>query len=405
MWESEPLVIVGANMAGMMAARVLAGKASAQVFDARAAIEWLPNIHELVSGTKRPQNLRLQRAPLLHRMGHEFHVARLSQVDWRRHRLRFEDGREVLYSRLLLALGGENNTHGVPGAREHALPFKSVSDCQHIGRRLEEVSRQASMKLVLVGAGLEGVEALGEVLRRYGRHPGLQVSVVDSASRLMPRVPAQVDQRIREHCEALPVSFLLGHKVAEVQRDQVILDDGTRLETDLVIWTGGVAPSQVIRQSSLADSSGFIPVSAKLQSLASPTVLVAGDCAGEVAGQRIAQQAYHAMDMGRIAGQNLLRDLKHEPLKVYQPADKPQLVTFGDFDTFLIWGDRVWAGPALRALKEAVYQMGLLQLDTRRPLRRVPGFARRAMDAGIDEAIALLRSTSMMKLLRISRLS
>lgn len=405
MWESEPLVIVGANMAGMLAARTLAGKAPVQVYDARANIEWLPNIHELVSGTKRPQNLRLQRASLLRRMGHEFHVGRLTQVDWRRHRLRFEDGREVLYSRLLLALGGENNTFGVPGAREHALPFKSVSDCQHIAVRLEQLARQAALKVVLVGAGIEGVEALGEVLRRYGRHPGLEVSVVDSASRLLPRVPAQVDQRLREHCDKLPVQFFLGHKVAEVQRQQVILDDGERLEADLVIWTGGVAPSPVIRQSSLSDSSGFVPVNARLQSLASPTVLVAGDCVGPVAGKKISAQAYHAMDMGRIAGHNMLADLRHQPLKNYQPVDKPQLITFGDMDTFLVWGDRVWAGPALRTMKEAVYQIGLAQLDSRRPLRRVPGLARRLMDAGIDETIALLRSASLMKLFRISRLS
>ena len=40
--------------------------------------------------------------------------------------------------------------------------------------------------VVIVGGGLEGVEALGEVLRRYRGHPRLQVHVVESGDRLMP---------------------------------------------------------------------------------------------------------------------------------------------------------------------------------------------------------------------------
>lgn len=405
MWESEPVVIVGANMAGMTAARALAGKVRAQVFDASSSIEWLPNIHELVSHGRRPQNLRLARAPILHRMGHEFSVARLSRIDWRHHRLRFDDGREVLYSRLLLALGGVNNTFGVPGAQDHALPFKSVADCQHIAMRLDQLSHQESLNVVLVGAGIEGIEALGEVLSRYHRHPGLNISVVDSADRLLPRLPPQVDARLRDHCDGLPVSFLLGRKVAQVERERVTLDDGQQIHSDLVIWTGGVAANPSLRQSSLADASGFVPVSATLQSKVSSSVYVAGDCIGLVNGQSIARQAYHAMDMGKLAARNLVAELDHRPLSDYTPVDKPQLVTFGHYDTFMVWGDRVWAGPALRSLKEAVYQAGLVQLDSRSPGRRLSGLARRLLDAGIDELISLMRSPSLLRMLRVSRLN
>ena len=79
MWDAEPVVIVGANMAGLTAARALSGHVRARVFDASESAEWLPNIHELISAAKRPQNLRLARAPIVHHYGHEFARKRVTR--------------------------------------------------------------------------------------------------------------------------------------------------------------------------------------------------------------------------------------------------------------------------------------------------------------------------------------
>ena len=73
MHDTRSVVIVGANIAGMTAARALAGRISVKVFEPTAALEWLPNIHELISGLKRPHNLRVERGPLLARAGHDWH--------------------------------------------------------------------------------------------------------------------------------------------------------------------------------------------------------------------------------------------------------------------------------------------------------------------------------------------
>ena len=46
------IVIVGGNFAGLSAAAALDRSYDVVVVDAKPAFEWLPNIHELVSGVK-----------------------------------------------------------------------------------------------------------------------------------------------------------------------------------------------------------------------------------------------------------------------------------------------------------------------------------------------------------------
>jgi len=145
---------VGAGFAGLAAARCLDRRHTVTVIDRSVSFEWLPNIHELLSGAKRPADLRLPTRRLVTRAGHR-HVR-------------------------IVAVGGVNDTYGVRGADRRAMPFKSVADCAAIGRRLAALARQREERsVVIVGGGLEGIEALGEILRRFRARGSLRVSVVE----------------------------------------------------------------------------------------------------------------------------------------------------------------------------------------------------------------------------------
>lgn len=392
MHDIRPVVIVGASLGGMTAARTLAGRVSARVYEPAAALEWLPNIHELISGLRRPYNLRVERGPLLARAGHDWYRQRVVRIDAHRHELFLDDGSIQPFSRVIVAVGGRHQTWGVPGADEYAHPFKSVADCQQIAQRLQRLSsRPGPLRLVLVGAGIEGVEALGEILRTYGRRPGLTIEVIDSAPRVLAGLPASLDMAIRQRCTGLPVSFRLGQRVAAVDQTGVSLVSGETLAADMVIWTGGVGPHPLLHASHLNDPSGFAPVSAALHSDHAEGVYVIGDAVSSVAGMLLPKQAYHAMDMGRLAARNVLAARAGKTLSAFRPSPKPQIITFGALDTFLLSGDRVLAGPSLRLLKEAVYQAGMASFDRRRRDRRLWAAWRRMLDSGIDATIDGLR--------------
>jgi NADH dehydrogenase len=358
------VVIVGANFAGLTAAMHLDSRRyDVTVVDRSPWFEWLPNIHELLSGVKKPADLRLPRRRLLARAGHRFVAAEVERVDARSRRVHFDGGRTSDFDACIVAVGGVEETFGVPGATRHAMSFKSVADCVAIGRRLASLARSRRRKsVVIVGGGLAGIEALGEILRRNGGRAALDVSVVEAGSRLMPGTPAKLNASIRKYCARLGVRVLTGARVASVTPARVRLDGGESLHSDLTIWTGGAAPSPLLRASGLARKAReWAHVRPTLQSQRFDEVFVIGDAAS--LSRPIRKQAFFAIQMGECAAANVKRLLAGRQLRKFRPAPKPLLVAFGDLDTFLVAGGKVLASPAFAAAKEGVFQLTMAQFD------------------------------------------
>jgi NADH dehydrogenase FAD-containing subunit len=357
------VVIVGANFAGLAAARSLGRGLEVTVIDQGAWFEWLPNIHELVSGAKRPETLRVDRRRLVEKLGHRFVRTVVAGVDPAAGFVETDRGKRVPFDVCVVAVGGVHTTGGVEGAAEHAAAFKTVRDCAVIGRRLCTLARRREpFRVVIVGGGLEGVEALGEVLRRYREHPGLRIDIVESGPRLMPEAPAAIDAHIRRRLMALPVHMRTEVRVRSVESRAVHLSDGDELRSDLTIWTGGAAPNPLLARAGLSpDAGSWAPVSPTLQSREADNVLIAGDAASLE--PQLSKQAYFALQMGGHAAGNIRHLLAGEPLEAFEPAPKPMLISFGDLDAFFVTGDTVVAAPALAGAKEAVFQLTMAQLD------------------------------------------
>jgi NADH dehydrogenase len=377
---------VGANFAGLAAAQHLDGRYDVTVIDRSPWFEWLPNIHELLSGVKRPADLRLPRARLVKRAGHRFVRAEVVRIDAPAGKVVTAQSRRFPFDACIVAVGGVDETFGVPGADRYALSFKGVDDCAEIGRRLAQLAkRKGPASIVIVGGGFEGIEALGEILRRYGDRRGLTVSLVEAGSRLMPNSPASIDRAVRRHCSRYDVRLLTGTRVTKVTPARVHVDAGKPLRSDLTIWTGGVKAPSLLRVSGLADRAGqWAPVTQALRSKRHHNVFVAGDAAGLP--QPLGKQAYYALQMGVGAAENVERTLSGRRLRDFKPAAKGMLVAFGALDTFLIAGRSVIASPALAAAKEAVFQVTMAQLDPplggdalRSAAQRFVGTARRRL--------------------------
>ncbi len=357
------IAIVGANFAGLAAARQLGCEFAVTVFDRSASFEWLPNIHELISGVKRTSDLRLPRRRIVARAGHRFVRAEVAAIDAAAGHLSTTTGRTFGFDACIVAVGGVDETYGVRGADRHAMPFKSVDDCAAIGRELATLARKRGRKsVVIVGGGLEGVEALGEILRRYSRLDRLVITLVEAGSRLLPGTPVRLDAAVRAHCEGRNVRILTDSPVIAVTPKQVRLRGGVTVRSDLTIWTGGVTAPPLLHEAGLADKPRqWAPVTAALRSKRFDNVFVIGDAAALP--HPLAKQAYYALQMGECAAENVRRALDGRTLRDFKPAAKPRLIAFGDLDTFLVSGRSVVASRGLAALKEAVFQVTMAEID------------------------------------------
>jgi NADH dehydrogenase len=357
------IAIVGANFAGLAAARQLGREYTVTVIDRSPSFEWLPNIHELLSGLKRPSDLRLPRRRLVARAGHRFVRAEIAAIDAAAGQLSTTMGRKFSFDCCIVAIGGVGETFGVRGADRYAMPFKNVDDCAAIGRQLATLARKRGRRsVVIVGGGLEGIEALGEILRRYARLDGLAITLVEAGKRLLPDAPMRLDSAVRAHCEGRSVRILTESPVTAVTPKQVRLRSGETVRSDLTIWTGGVTAPPLLHEAGLADKPRqWAQVTAALRSKRFDNVFVIGDAAALP--HPLAKQAYYALQMGECAADNARRALSGRTLREFKPAAKPRLIAFGDLDTFLVSGRSAIASPGLAALKEAVFQVTMAEID------------------------------------------
>jgi NADH dehydrogenase len=379
--QRQRVVILGGGFAGLAAARGLeAERFDVSLVDRRRAFEFLPNIHELLSGVKSPELLRLPLERTVTGLGHRFVNDTVTGIDPDERAVTVEGRRPIGYDALVVALGGVDATRGVAGVTDHAHPFKSVDDCARIGGRLAELDASGGQaRIVIIGGGLEGVEALGEILRRYRRNGRLGVTLVEARERLLPEAPAALDRQVRGLCRPFNVAFEMDAPVASIESDRVLLGDGRDLAADLVIWTGGPAPPPELSGAGLAREGGWAAVNESLQSIDHEEVFVVGDAA-EVS-HAVSKQAYNALDMGECVAANVARLADGRALVPYRPSPKPTLISFGDLTCFMVVGERSASGAALSAGKEAVFELVMAQLDTAPWWRRIPGATARAGQA------------------------
>ena len=367
--DRKKVVIIGANFAGLSCAMNFSSQYAVTVIDTSAYFEFLPNIHELLSGVKSTGLLRLPRARILQRLGHEFIQDTVSAIDAGGGSVRTASGEKFDFDACVVAVGGVNNTYGLPGVEDFALPFKSVDDCARIRERLEKLARAGEgMSLVVVGGGLEGVEALGEILRAYRHIPGLKVHLVEGSKTLLPGGAAALSSEILRKCQPYPVTFHLGDRVKAVTKARVRLASGKSLKSDITLWTGGAAPSPLLYESGLSISTDtWAAVEPSLKSQVFDNVFVIGDAAALPTS--VSKQAYHALDMGSHAATNVKRFLAHSSLKPFKSGPEISLISLGDIDTYLVMGQWVFAGPALAPAKELIFQANMARLD---PPHRIP---------------------------------
>ncbi len=161
----------------------------------------------------------------------------------------------VPYRDLVLAVGADPIRIALDG--DAAGEVLSVNDLDDYGRfadRLDGVSRVA-----ILGAGLIGCEFANDLLAR-----GIMPTVVDPAAGPLSRLlPPEAGERLRRGLETAGVRFRFGVAAARVDRADsgfaLVLDDGSIVETDLVLSAVGLKPRvEAAREAGLAVARGIV---------------------------------------------------------------------------------------------------------------------------------------------------
>ena len=210
------------------------------------------------------------------------------------------DPHRLNYDTLVLALGGETATFGIKGIREWAVGMKTLADAFALRNRVIEMleradletdtaERAAQLTFVVGGAGFSGVETAGEiedfvrgVRRRYYPKIGqdeIRAHLIELKERVLPEMLPDMGEYAARTLQRRGFTIHLGTPIREVRENGVVVGDGEFIGTRTVIWTGGVEPSQVVRDSGIeVDRAGRAVVKPTMETSRSG-VWAIGDCA------------------------------------------------------------------------------------------------------------------------------
>jgi NADH dehydrogenase FAD-containing subunit len=93
---------------------------SVDVIDRQTHFEFLPNIHELLSRVKTPENLQIDRRRLIERAGHRFVIDRVTSIDFLKKRIYTSGRKRINYDICVLAIGGLTTLSASAGQRNSA---------------------------------------------------------------------------------------------------------------------------------------------------------------------------------------------------------------------------------------------------------------------------------------------
>jgi len=293
-------LVLGGGFAGSYVARLL-GRRGATIVSRENFMLYTPILPEAASGTLEPRHVVV---PLRLMCRHaELVLGRATRLnaDARTVDVETEVGpARVHYERLVVALGAVARTLPIPGLAEHGLGFKSLADAiylrNHVLRQLELADAALSaedakrhLSFVFVGAGYAGVEALAELSdlirdtsRFYPRLQGVRQRwvLVDAAPKILPEIPSRLGEYAARELWKRGVDIRVSTTLESVEEHAVVLSDGSRLETETLVWTAGVKPNPLLGELGLPlDERGRVIVDELMRVERMEDVWALGDCA------------------------------------------------------------------------------------------------------------------------------
>jgi NADH dehydrogenase len=355
------ILIVGAGFAGLYAAMGLKDAVAAghrvTVVNQESFFQYQPFLPEVASGTIDP---RAAVVPLRRVLKHcRIVIGEVTRVDHdaREAHIRTGSGdeRTIAYDIIVLAPGSRSRVLPVPGLAEHGIGFKTVQEAiylrNHVLAQLDVAAseddaarRRAALTFVFVGGGYAGVEALGELedLARDAieNYPDLDASemrwlLVDAADRILPELPEGLASYAQDLLQQRGIEIKLGTPLDSAEGGVIRLSDGDAFPAQTLVWTAGVKPSPLARESGLpVDEQGRLLVDRYLRVAGVQDVWGAGDAAAvpdETTGGLSPPTAQHGLRQGKRVAANIQAALAGDPLQPFVYANIGGVCSLGRY--------------------------------------------------------------------------
>ncbi|MBD2516080.1 NAD(P)/FAD-dependent oxidoreductase [Nostoc sp. FACHB-973] len=328
-----------------------------------------PFLYELLTGELQTWEIAPPFEELLQGTGVRFYQGVVSGIDIDQRRVNLHEGPQIPYDRLVLALGGETPLDLVPGAADHAYPFRTISDAYRLEERLRflEESDADKIRVAIVGAGYSGVELACKLADRLGERGRFRL--VEIADQILRTSPEFNREAAKKALEARGVFLDLETKVESIGQDTISLEYKNQVDiipVELVIWTVGTRVAPVVKSLPLKQNQrGQISTTSNLQVFEHPEIFALGDLADshDAEGQQVPATAQAAFQQADYAAWNIWASLTNRPLLPFRYQHLGEMMALGKDNATLAGLGIKLEGPLAYIGRRLAYLYRLPTLD------------------------------------------
>ncbi|KAG6018068.1 hypothetical protein E4U54_005975 [Claviceps lovelessii] len=284
----------------------------------------------------------------------KFYEAEASSIDPERKVIKVVDNSEIKgaiseteipYDMLVIGVGAENATFGIPGVRENSCFLKEIGDAQRIRKKIMDCVETAAFKdqtpeevdrlmhMVVVGGGPTGVEFAGELQDFFEEDikklvpeisPRFKVTLIEALPNVLPSFSKQLidytENTLREEKIDIKTKTMVKRVTDTTVEAEISRPDGSKERVEipygLLVWATGNAVRPIVKDlmsriPAQKDSRRGLAVNEYLVVQGARDIWAIGDCA--VAGY--APTAQVASQEGNFLGRlfnNMAKTENHE---------------------------------------------------------------------------------------------
>jgi NADH dehydrogenase len=312
------------------------------------------HLHMPAAGTDKAKNARINILSLIDEFKIDFVKSTVLQIKPQEQKVILSDG-TLSYDYLVMGLGGEPETFGIPGLQEYAMNIRSLNTVNLIKEHIEyqfakykkEPHRLEYLSFVVGGANFTGIEFIGELADRlpnlakqFDIAPSLiKIYSIEAAPSILPGFDQELIEYAVNALEKKGVIFKLASPIKECTANSVITET-EEIKAATIVWTGGIRGNHLIEEAGFDAKRGRVQVDPHMRSVERDNVYVVGDCSIFLNedGRPYPPTAQIAIQEGEAVAYNLVAAIRGEKLKPFTPSIKGTVASLGKKDAVGVVG-------------------------------------------------------------------
>lgn len=350
----EKVVIIGGGYAGIYALRELVKNKNIKItlIDKHTFHNLQPEVYDLIANKSNIADVTIDLTTLCLGFNHdylEFKNLKVRDINTQTKQIFTEEQEIVEYDYLIMAAGtrtffpsaidGLNNAHDIKKLH-WAMFFKQSFENQLFKKIRDEAKKCDDTHIVVVGAGLSGVEIAAEMAynsKKFFKRgnfscDNLKISIISSSVAILPGLTPELINMSHARLKSLGINIITNTKLIKCEDGFAHLSNGTKINYSFLIFTGGIEASKITDELDVSKNQrGQIIVNEYLQTDNYENIFAVGDMAEikNSKGEIMPPNVTIARISGTTAGKNILNMLEKKELIKCNPKLEGILIALG----------------------------------------------------------------------------